>query len=171
MDNNSYDKGSMVFALDIGTRSVIGILGSYKDKKIVIHHSAIEFHQSRVMFDGQIHDIEEVASIVKKVKEQLEEKAGITLKEVAIAAAGRALKTHRVEIEKELDENKSALNSVQTELEKKQKELEVKEKISELPDKPLSGKIKLVEEIDKNLDVTDGDLKTKKIGELDTEDV
>ncbi|MBM7614421.1 cell division protein FtsA [Alkaliphilus hydrothermalis] len=119
MDNNSYDKGSIVFALDIGTRSVIGILGSYRDKKIVIHHSAIEFHQNRAMFDGQIHDIEEVASIVGKVKSQLEVKAGFTLKEVAIAAAGRALKTQRIEIEKELDENKSIdrhlVNSIEIE--------------------------------------------------------
>ncbi len=129
MDNNNYDKGSMVFALDIGTRSVVGLLGSYVDKKIVIHHSAIEFHQSRAMFDGQIHDIDEVVNIAKRVKEQLEEKVGFPLKEVAIAAAGRALKTFRVEIEKELDENKIVdkhlVNSIEIEgLQKAQNQLE-----------------------------------------------
>lgn len=129
MQNHHISNGSLVFALDIGTRSVVGLLGTYEDKKIVIHHSAMEFHEKRAMFDGQIHDIEEVAIIAKKVKSQLEEKSGTILREVAIAAAGRALKTYRVEIEKEMDENKLVdkhfVHSVEIEgLQKAQWELE-----------------------------------------------
>ncbi|WP_026477736.1 pilus assembly protein PilM [Alkaliphilus transvaalensis] len=132
MEHKNFDKGAMVFALDIGTRSVVGLLGSYENKKIIVHHSAFEFHQSRAMYDGQIHDIQEVVNIAKKVKEQLEEKAGFPLKEVAIAAAGRALKTYRVMIEKDIDENKNIdrhlVNSLEIEgLQKSQRELEAQE--------------------------------------------
>lgn len=128
MKNHYHDNG-LVFALDIGTRSVIGLLGAYQDGKIVVKHSTIQFHQSRAMFDGQIHDIEEVASIAKKIKEELEEQAQVTIKEVAIAAAGRALQTHRIEIEREIDPNKlidkHLVNSVEIEgLQKAQRALE-----------------------------------------------
>lgn len=83
------------FALDIGTRSVIGILGNYIDDVVHIKHIQIEYHKKRAMFDGQVHDIGAVSDIVKKVKTKLEEKSGIKLNSVAIAAAGRALKTIR----------------------------------------------------------------------------
>lgn len=106
MQNHHDDNRSVVFALDIGTRSVIGLLGTYEGEKIVVQHSAMALHQSRAMFDGQIHDIQEVANIARDIKEQLEEQAGFPLREVAIAAAGRALKTYRVEIEREIDANK-----------------------------------------------------------------
>ncbi|WP_176759063.1 cell division protein FtsA [Alkaliphilus peptidifermentans] len=107
MEKNNLNRESMIFALDIGTRSVVGLLGAYKDQKITIHHSAMEFHQTRAMYDGQIHDIEGVVQVARNVKEQLEDKIGYQLKEVAIAAAGRALKTCRVEVEKEIDEGKA----------------------------------------------------------------
>ncbi|KAB3533085.1 pilus assembly protein PilM [Alkaliphilus serpentinus] len=107
MNKDNLHNSSLVFALDIGTRSVVGLLGKLEGKKLVVHHSAMEFHQKRAMFDGQIHDIEGVVEIVSKVKAQLEEKSGQKLKDVAIAAAGRALKTCRVEVVKELDEAKA----------------------------------------------------------------
>lgn len=96
----------MVFVLDIGTRSIIGLVGTLQKDKIIVHHTAIEFHEKRVMYDGQIHDIEGVAEIVKKVKKELEEKLSFPLKKVSIAAAGRALKTFQTVIEKDLDEYK-----------------------------------------------------------------
>ena len=119
MDNNSLQKGQRVFALDIGTRSVIGLVGSYSDNKIVIQETAIAFHQDRVMMDGQIHDIEGVVEIVTRVKRELEEKTGSQLKEVAIAAAGRALKTHRLSVERDIEEikpiDKYLVNSLEIE--------------------------------------------------------
>ena len=106
MNNIDLDRGSMVFALDIGTRSVVGLLGSIVDNRIIIHHSAMEFHRERVMYDGQIHDIDGVARIVKLVKENLENKVGFKLEEVAIAAAGRSLKTYQTTVEKDIDINR-----------------------------------------------------------------
>jgi cell division protein FtsA len=82
-----------VFALDIGTRTVIGIVGHRQEAGFYLDAVAVVEHESRSMLDGQIHHISRVAEVVKKVKLQLEEKTGLVLREVAVAAAGRALKT------------------------------------------------------------------------------
>ncbi|KAB3534832.1 cell division protein FtsA [Alkaliphilus pronyensis] len=137
MKTNELDKNPVIFALDIGTRSVVGLLGSHENGKIKVKHSAIEFHQTRAMYDGQIHDIEGVVQVARKVKEKLEEKAGCQLKEVAIAAAGRALKTCRVQVEKTIDEakpiDKHLVNTLEIEaLQRAQMQLE--EEASELTD-------------------------------------
>lgn len=88
-----------VFGLDIGTRSIVGIVG-YKDKEKfhVIGH-AIEKHETRAMIDGQIHDIQKVSETVNKVKVRLEKQLNIQLSKVCIAAAGRVLKTCQVHVE------------------------------------------------------------------------
>ncbi|SDY24614.1 cell division protein FtsA [Tindallia californiensis] len=93
------NKNEMALALDIGTRSVVGLLGSLEDQKLVVHHSVVIFHENRAMFDGQIHDIEEVAKVIKKVKEKLEAECGYELKDATIAAAGRALLTESVTVD------------------------------------------------------------------------
>lgn len=120
----------MIFVLDIGTRSIVGLLGTLQDEKILIQQAVIEFHRKRVMYDGQIHDIEGVMEIVKRVKEKMEEASGFPLKEVSIAAAGRALKTFQTTIEKDLDEykeiDKHLVNSVEIEgIQQAQRELEI----------------------------------------------
>jgi cell division protein FtsA len=58
------------------------------------------------MLDGQIHNVVEVANEVKKVKEELEEKSGRELKKVAIAAAGRALRTVKQNFNTVLDKKR-----------------------------------------------------------------
>ena len=35
----------MTFVLDIGTRSIIGLLGTLEDEQIIIHHVAMELHK------------------------------------------------------------------------------------------------------------------------------
>ncbi|SHJ80447.1 cell division protein FtsA [Anaerobranca californiensis DSM 14826] len=89
--NNS--QGNTIFALDIGTRTVIGLICQIENEKIKVlaHHMAV--HKDRAMKDGQIHNIPKVAEVVKEVKEVLEKKVGRKLTKVAIAAAGRALRT------------------------------------------------------------------------------
>lgn len=83
-----------IFALDIGTRMVMGlVMIKNKEQGYEILASARTEHRQRAMYDGQVHDVEEVAKAVIKVKEQLEKKLGIPLKQVAVAAAGRALRT------------------------------------------------------------------------------
>jgi len=94
-----------IFALDIGTRSVVGIVG-YQDNNIFqILDVEIIYHPERTMYDGQIHNIEGVVQVAKEVKHRLEKKLGFPLHEVAIAAAGRALKTYRVQVERLIDED------------------------------------------------------------------
>lgn len=87
------DGREKIFALDIGTRSVIGIVAEQDDNKQmnIIATYRLE-HTSRAMLDGQIHDVPQVAEVIIRVKNYLAEKVG-ELKSAAIAAAGRALYT------------------------------------------------------------------------------
>lgn len=91
-----------IFALDIGTRSIIGMVGMPDGDKI--HIVAIERaeHTKRAMIDGQIEDIDQVAKLAAQVKEKLEKKLGCRLNKVCVAAAGRALRTESVTFEIEL---------------------------------------------------------------------
>ena len=91
-----------VFALDIGTRSIIGMVGMPDGERI--HIVAIERaeHTKRAMIDGQIEDIDQVAKIAGQVKDRLEKKLGCRLNKVCVAAAGRALRTESVTYEMEL---------------------------------------------------------------------
>lgn len=89
--NNEY-----LFALDIGTRTVVGLLCRVAESgQISVEHYHVECHPQRAMLDGQIHDVGQVSAVLAKVKANLEEKAGCSLSKAAIAAAGRALSTKR----------------------------------------------------------------------------
>ena len=109
------DGKEKIFALDIGTRSVIGIVAELDDDgqmKIIATHR-LE-HTSRAMLDGQIHDVPQVAEVIIRVKNFLAEQVG-ELKSAAIAAAGRALYTMTAEATLEVngvitDEVQSSLN-------------------------------------------------------------
>lgn len=79
------------FALDIGTRKVAGILGQLQEDKIKIIDAVVKEHHKRAMYDGQIHNIEEVTTIVRSIKSELEEKNKIKLSKVTSALAGRDL--------------------------------------------------------------------------------
>lgn len=87
------NENKTIFALDIGTRSVVGIVGSVKNGNFTILDYEQEFHSKRAMRDGQIEDIELVAQVVNSVKSKLEQRSGQTFTKVSIAAAGRALRT------------------------------------------------------------------------------
>lgn len=106
MNTNLEDKKT-IFALDIGTRSVIGILGYWQDDNFVVIDSEQAFHSKRAMRDGQIEDIGLVASVVQNVKKALEERSGLKFTKVSIAAAGRALKTAEATFKTELIENEA----------------------------------------------------------------
>lgn len=95
----------LLFSMDIGTRSVVGIIGYQDGDKFIVLAHEIEEHKQRAMYDGQVHDIELVANVASTVKQRLEEKLDIKLKNVAIAAAGRSLKTHKILIERKIDPN------------------------------------------------------------------
>ena len=88
-----------LFALDIGTRSVIGIIAEKKPDGLHIKETTRLEHKTRAMLDGQIHDVPQVAAIITRVKEALEKKVG-KLHSAAVAAAGRALYTMTATAEK-----------------------------------------------------------------------
>lgn len=94
-----------IFALDIGTRTVIGNVAAVSGATLRIVAQSITEHESRAVFDGQIHDIFKVAMAVRRVKEDLEAQLGFKLKKVAIAAAGRSLKTRFAYMEQEIGED------------------------------------------------------------------
>jgi cell division ATPase FtsA len=98
-----YNPDDVIFSLDIGTRTVVGIVGIQENDKFKVIDAEVVEHKSRAMMDGQIHDINQVASIAQEVKELLEKNTGIKLTKVAIAAAGRVLKTCEVHIDRELE--------------------------------------------------------------------
>lgn len=100
----AYLKETLCFGLDIGTRTVIGVVGYRDGEEFVLVDYECRAHEERAMMDGQIHDIQKVARIVYEVKTALEKRLGIVLKEVAIAAAGRSLSTQTVEVTEAFDE-------------------------------------------------------------------
>jgi len=104
MELKKFNQKDIIFALDIGTRSIIGSVGIIKDKKFQVVCEKYLEHEERAMIDGQIHDITLVASVVQKVKAYLEEELEIQLNEVSIAAAGRFLRTVNVRADIELNE-------------------------------------------------------------------
>ena len=97
------DPKNLIFAMDMGTRSVIGLVCCPENDKLKVLAVETAAHPQRDMLDGQIHNIEGVAMTAKKVKKRLEKELGVTLKNVALAAAGRALKTFRSRLAKKIE--------------------------------------------------------------------
>nr|WP_246000866.1 cell division FtsA domain-containing protein [Brevibacillus panacihumi] len=88
----------LIFALDIGTRSVVGLIVEAVGEKYRVIDCVIREHDERSMLDGQIHDVMAVAKVIGQIKEELEQKNG-PLHRVAVAAAGRSLRTKRVKMD------------------------------------------------------------------------
>ena len=86
---------SLVYALDIGTRSIIGVAGRVVDERLEVLAIEKEEHGRRAMLDGQIEDIEQVAKVARRVTGRMEAKLGCQLSRVCVAAAGRALRTEK----------------------------------------------------------------------------
>ena len=126
-------QGKYIFALDTGTRTVVGVVGEVIDGVFHIVDYEVAPHTKRDMIDGQIEEIDAVAQVVKKVKTALEERLNIKLSSVSIAAAGRALKTEKVKIDIEVapdlvitdDMQRSfemeAISKAQSEIDRRQK--------------------------------------------------
>lgn len=106
LDDNISNNGDskLTFSLDIGTRSIVGIIGRRENGIFKVVDYEQQFHKKRAMNDGQIEDIDLVAATVGDVKSQLEKRCNESFTSVSIAAAGRTLKTARSVYEQELDE-------------------------------------------------------------------
>lgn len=106
MEITNFNPQDVIFALDIGTRTVIGTAGIVKDKKFNIVSEHCVEHEERAMIDGQIHDVGLVANAVNVVKKKIEEDLNMKLENAAIAAAGRFLRTVSVKEDMNIDYDK-----------------------------------------------------------------
>lgn len=88
---------SKLFALDIGTRSVVGIILQEENDHFHVEDILVKEHKERAMVDGQIHNVMYVADLINEIKRELEEKHG-PLTKVSVAAAGRSLKTEQASV-------------------------------------------------------------------------
>ena len=86
---------ALIYALDIGTRSIIGVAGRVADERLEVLAIEKEEHGRRAMLDGQIEDIDQVAKVARRVTERMEARLGCKLSRVCVAAAGRALRTEK----------------------------------------------------------------------------
>ncbi len=89
---------SEIFALDIGTRKVMGLMAHItpvagQNLEIEILDAEIREHPTRSMSAGQIEDVRAVAETTAQVVDSLSQRLGKRPQEVAIAVAGRNLKT------------------------------------------------------------------------------
>ncbi len=107
MNQTNMYEAAPVFGLDIGTRSVVGTIGYKRGENFVVVAQEIREHQTRAMLDGQIHDINRVAATITEIKEALEEKSGLELRDVCIAAAGRVLKTLTVHVDMDFEKERN----------------------------------------------------------------
>ncbi|MDF2524134.1 MAG: actin-like ATPase involved in cell division, partial [Clostridiales bacterium] len=112
-----FNEDELIFALDIGTRTVVGIIGIQEGDHFKIIGTEVIEHKHRAMLDGQIHNIEQVAEVVLELKDKLQQKLGISLTKVAIAAAGRVLRTSSVKVDREIEIGKEISHEMISSLE------------------------------------------------------
>lgn len=84
-----------VFALDIGTRKIAGLVMNQTEQGFHVDHAYLKEQQPGAMEDGQIHDIAKVAKVISQVTNELATQTGQNFSKAAVAAAGRALRTER----------------------------------------------------------------------------
>ena len=101
MDNTQSRNETLVFGLDIGTRSIVGVVGYMERNRFKVIAMAEQKHETRAMLDGQIHDIYKVGDTIRKVKNSLEDQLERELSDVCIAAAGRVNSSAEYEFEEE----------------------------------------------------------------------
>lgn len=67
---HSDQEQDLIYALDIGTRSVIGLLARQEQDKMRVLEVERRPHERRTMLDGQIEDIRQVAKVVLRGDEE-----------------------------------------------------------------------------------------------------
>ncbi|MCM1149582.1 MAG: pilus assembly protein PilM [Butyricicoccus sp.] len=97
----------LIFALDIGTRSIVGVVGKAVGDRLRVLDVELAEHGKRAMMDGQIDDIQQVGALARTVTARLESRIGVHLERVCVAAAGRALRTQTGSFTLELPEERS----------------------------------------------------------------
>ena len=107
MAEYAHQEKDLIFALDIGTRSIVGVVGRAVGGRLKVLDIEQEEHGKRAMMDGQIDDIKQVAALARTVTGRLEARLGVRLERVCVAAAGRALRTQRGSFTLELPEEQA----------------------------------------------------------------
>lgn len=105
MSEYKAQENDLIYALDIGTRSVIGMVGQTDGDRFKVLDVEVAEHKKRAMIDGQIDNIRQVAGLVRQVTQRLEERLNVSLERVCVAAAGRALQTKAGTFSLSLPEN------------------------------------------------------------------
>ena len=77
----------LIYALDIGTRSVVGVVGRPVGDRLKVLDVELAEHGKRAMMDGQIDDIRQVAGLARTVTERLE---AVSAAEEALQGDGEA---------------------------------------------------------------------------------
>ncbi len=108
---------NMIFALDIGTRSIIGVVGVVEGRRLHVLSIEKQDHGQRAMLDGQIENIEQVAEVAREVVARLEKKTKTHLSRVCVAAAGRALKSESASFTLELAGTQTITEDIVNQLE------------------------------------------------------
>ena len=111
----------------------MGIVAKQTGDYLEIVDSEVLEHSQRAMLDGQIHNIEEVARIVKRVKEALETRLNKKLTAVGVAVAGRNLLTFKSKAVKEFESEHDITSEMVRDL-----ELEAVDKITSDTEKNIS---------------------------------
>lgn len=84
-----------LFALDVGTRKVCGLLVEEGPEGARVLHWSLREHPGRAMLDGQVHVIAQAARVIAEVKADLERASGERLEQAHVAVAGRSLAMSR----------------------------------------------------------------------------
>jgi cell division ATPase FtsA len=84
-----------LFALDVGTRKVCGLLLEPGPQGPVVAHAVVREHPGRAMLNGQVHNIDEASRVIALVRQELERLSGRTLEYAHVAVAGRSLAVSR----------------------------------------------------------------------------
>lgn len=108
---------NVIFALDIGTRSIVGAVGRAEDGRFHVLDIEKEEHGKRAMLDGQIEDIDQVVKIARQVIQRLEQRLHIRLKRVCVAAAGRSLRSQKADFTLEYEEPRQISDEMVNQLE------------------------------------------------------
>ncbi len=93
----------LIVAMDIGTRSVIGVVGVLDGPQLRVIDIERAEHTGRSVIDGQIEDIPKVSKVIRTVADRLEERLGHKITNVCVAAAGRSLITETSTFELSID--------------------------------------------------------------------
>src|SRR5579863_4023330 len=86
-------KTKKIFALDIGTRKVMGLVAVALEDGVKVLDWETREHPTRAMSAGQIQDVAKVTHVVEQIVGALAARTGEPLREAAVAVAGRNLRT------------------------------------------------------------------------------